>query len=969
MKKAFNAVAKTDTFICYLSPKSFMQTSTRFVLTVLLFSHVQIFAQSTEKDILNAFAQRQKAAETSLLKDYPARNIGPTVQGGRIVDIDVNSKNTKEFYVAYGSAGIFKTINNGISFEPYFDNNGALGIGDFALSQTDPAVMYVGTGEKNSSRSSYAGSGVYKTTDGGKTWAHLGLTGTQHISRVLIHPKDNNIAWVAAIGSLYTNNSERGVFKTVDGGKTWKKTLYINDSTGVIDLTIDVKNPDHLLASAWERSRKAWQFKGNGQSSGIYVSNDGGQTWKKSTSGFAEGKSVGRIGLDVSASDPNIVYAILDNQLEVEDKQKVKKVDDKLKPASFKSMTNEDVLKLDEKKLDEFLKDNGYPKKYTAEVVKKDIRSGKYGAKDIASYFGGDANANLFETKILGAQVYRSSDGGSSWKKMNSYDLDGVFYTYGYYFAEMRVAPDNPDLIYIYGVPMLKSRDGGATWHRIDTLSGINSVHVDHHALWINPNDSRHMLLGNDGGLYQTYDEGANWLHINNTSVGQFYTVNVDMETPYNVYGGLQDNGVLKGSSKSVPNQSKQWEQIFGGDGMYVAPDPRNNKIVYTGFQFGNYYKLDLDKGKTTKITPQHNIGEQPLRWNWRAPLIQSKHNNDIIYIAANKVYRSLNKGENWEAISDDLTKNVKQGNVPFSTISSLSESSLKFGLLYAGTDDGNVWVSRDAGGEWQQINKALPPNKWISSLIPSPHNEGTVFISLNGYRDDDFNTYLFRSDDYGNTWTDITGNLPESVANVVIQDPVNPDLLYCGLDQGTFVSIDKGVTWHLFNAMLNVSSYDMMVHPRENELVVGTHGRSVFVADVKPLQAMKDGGSNKAIIAFAPESIRFDEQWGEKEYPWDKVNFPEISIFYYIGKQAPSINVEVFDEKNNLVKKLTSSGTSGFHTLSWDCKVDAVRPSAKTKSKEKPAATSTDKFLSKGKYKLKFTNGSESSEVTLEIK
>jgi photosystem II stability/assembly factor-like uncharacterized protein len=550
---------------------------------------------------------------------------------------------------------------------------------------------------------------------------------------------------------------------------------------------------------------------------------------------------------------------------------------------------------------------------------------------------------------------------------MNRYDLDGVFYTYGYYFAEMEVAPNNPDLLYIFGVPLLKSRDGGATWHRLDTLKGVNDIHVDHHVVWVDPNDSKHILLGNDGGLYQSYDEGANWRHINNMPVGQFYTVNVDMETPYNVYGGLQDNGVLKGSSRAIPNETKHWEEIFGGDGMYVAPDPRNSKVVYTGFQFGNYYRLDLDKGKTHKITPQHNIGEQPLRWNWRAPLFLSKHNADIVYTAANKVYRSFNKGEAWEVISPDLTANSKQANVPFNTISVLAESPVKFGLLYAGTDDGKVWVTKDAGGDWTPINNGLPQNKWISSVSPSSHDEATVFVSLNGYRDDDFRTYLFMSTDYGATWRSVKGNLPESVANVIIQDPVSADLLYCGLDNGTFVSLDRGTSWHLVNDMLNVPAYDMVVHPRDNELVVGTHGRSIFVMDAKPLQGLKNGGVGKGVVAFTPESIRFSDKWGEKQYAWDKASAPKVSVQYFVGKPVASVKVEVLDEANAVVRKLTTGGSGGFHTLVRDAQVDPVLDLKKQKGK--PATKSTTLYVTKGKYKLRFINGSETSEVTLDVK
>jgi photosystem II stability/assembly factor-like uncharacterized protein len=948
-----------------------MRLSSLFFLTLLTLSTnspAQV-KPSSEADLAKSWEVRKQMAEASILKEYPARNIGPTVQGGRIVDIDVNLKNTKEFYIAYASGGIFKTVNNGITFEPIFDEQGALGLGDIALSQSDPNILYAGTGEKNSSRSSYAGTGVYKTTDAGKTWKHLGLAGTQHISRIIINPQDNNTVWVASIGALYTNNADRGVFKSTDGGSTWKKTLFINDSTGIIDLAINPKNPRQLWASAWERTRRASNFKGNGEASAIYVSNDGGDSWQKSTDGLPNGKTVGRIGIEVSPSNPNVVYAIIDNQAEVEDKKNAKKPDDKLKLESFKTMSKEDFLKIEDKKLDEFLKDNGFPKKYDSKLVKDEIRKDKYTPKAISEYFGADANANLFNTKILGAEVYRSEDGGASWKKRNSYDLDGVFYTYGYYFAEMKIDPANSDLIYIYGVPLLKSKDGGTNWHRIDTLSGVQSIHVDHHSFWINPNDPKHILLGNDGGLYQSYDEGANWIHINNMPVGQFYTVNYDMETPYNVYGGLQDNGVLKGSSKSVPNVSQHWDEVFGGDGMYVSPDPRNSKLVYTGFQFGNYYRIESDKGKTTKITPQHDIGEKPLRWNWRTPLILSKHNPDIVYMTSNRVHRSMNRGESWEAISDDLTKNKKYGNVPISTITSFAESPMKFGLLYVGTDDGNVFVSKNGGGDWVSISTGLPQDLWISSITPSSHEEGTVFLSLNAYREDNFTTHVFVSNDYGKTWKSVKGNLPESVANVIIQDPVNPDLLYCGLDNGTYVSLDRGDKWHLFNAMLNVAAYDMVVHPRENELIVGTHGRSVFVADVKPLQSFKNGGASKAIVAFNPEPVRHSDRWGEKQFGWSKMNLPELKIQYYVGKPGGQIQVEIMDDKNNVVRKMTAPSSVGFHYLTWDVKVEPVQSKITKGKKADPTPVTQQVFASKGKYKIKFINGTETAEVPVEIK
>jgi len=934
------------------------------LLFCLVTSFLYTNAQLTAEEVTQSFARRKEMAASSILKNYPVRNIGPTVVGGRIVDIEVNHQNPKEFYVGYASGGIFKTTNNGITFEPIFDNNDAIGIGDFALSQKSAQVIYAGTGEKNSSRSSYAGSGLYKSADGGKSWNHIGLVGTHHISKIVIHPQDDNMVWVAAIGALYTPNVDRGVFKSTDGGKTWQKKLFINDSTGIIDLVINPKNASQLFASAWERTRKAWHFQGNGAGTGIYRSDDGGETWKRVEGGLPTGADVGRIGLKISASNPEIIYAVIDNQASVPDKEEKSK--EKLTLDDVRTMSKEDFLKLEDKKIDDLLKDSGFPKKYTAAVVKADITTGKYDVKAIANYFGGDANANLFKTKIKGAEVYRSDDGGNSWTKTHTKDLDGVFYTYGYYFAEMEVTPTDPNLIYIYGVPLLKSTDGGVNWHRIDTLKGVNDIHVDHHALWVNPKDKSHILLGNDGGLYESYDEGANWRHINNMSVGQFYTINVDMETPYNVYGGLQDNGVLKGSSKSVPNETPHWQQLFGGDGMFVSVDPRNSQLLYTGYQFGNYYRIDKQAGKTTKITPQHDIGEPSLRWNWRAPMFLSTHHPDIVYIAANKIYRSMDRGDNWSLISGDLTKNQDRGNVPFSTISVLAESPLKFGLLYAGTDDGNIWITKDGGVEWELITTSLPENKWVSSIFPSPHDEGTVYLSMNGYRDDDFSTYVFFSKDYGKTWTSIVGNLPSSVANVLIQDPVNKDLLYCGLDLGTFVSTDNGKNWNFMNGMLNVPAYDLIVHPRDYELVVGTHGRSVFVADVKPLQVLNIEGKTRPLMAYNPAPVKHSEKWGETQYSWSKPVLPKIDVMYYVVMPS-KVTVQIFDEEDQLRKTTSLDAAAGFNYFSWDAKV--APSSLKGKKSKKVQVSPPDVYLAKGKYKVKFTVGENTAEAIVEIK
>ena len=913
-------------------------------------------AQKPGEVLRKGHQERNAMAPTSLLKRYPARNIGPVVQGGRVVDIDVNINNTNEYLVAFASGGIFKTTNNGVTFEPVFDEVDALGIGDIALAPSDNNIIYVGTGEKNSSRSSYAGTGVYRSNDGGGTWQHLGLTDSQHISRVIVHPDDPNIVWVASLGALYTHNDMRGVFKTTDGGKTWNKTLFVNDSTGVVDLILNPQNPNQLWAASWERTRRSWDFKGNGPGSAIYRSDNGGESWFKTMDGFPEGPQVGRIGLAVSPSSPQVIYAFVDNQ--AEKREEKEQQEEGLKASDLGSMSREAFLAIDNSELNEFLKDKGYPKKYNTERVKREVLEGKYTLEDIANYFG-DANADLFNTSVVGAELYRSDDSGVTWKKMNSYDLEGVYFTYGYYFGEVRVAPDNPDQLYVFGVPLLKSNDGGVTYARIDSLG---DVHVDHQALWINPKDPDHLRLGNDGGLYESYDGGAYWRHINNMPVGQFYTVNVDMEKPYNVYGGLQDNGSLVGSSRSVPNRTTHWQTVFGGDGMFIAPNPDNADLVYTGFQFGNYYKKHRRANKTVKITPQHDIGEPKLRFNWRTPLVLSVHNPDIVYLGAQKLYRSMDEGESWVAISPDLTRDLPQGNVPFSTITEISESPLKFGLIYVGTDDGKVHVTKGGGDSWEQINGGLPSNKWVSSVFASPHNEAHVFVSLNGYREDDFHTYAYKSEDHGKTWQSVKGNLPEMVVNDLIQDPVNPDLLYLGADNGTYASLDGGRSWELISAIPNVAAYDLIVHPRENELVVGTHGRSIFVLDAKPLQAVA-GRLEEPVVVFPVKDIRHSDRWGESRYPYLEAYTPKLDLGYYVGQEDAEIAIEIYDAEDQLVRKISVTPEGrGFHKTTWDLRVTSY-------SRKKRKAEPEWSYASEGDYMIKVVSGEHSDVVTLKIK
>ena len=912
---------------------------------------------SSSEEIASAIDSRKSLAEESFLKNYPIRNVGPVVQGGRIADMAVHPSNNKIFYVAYASGGVFKTVNNGVTFLSIFDNVGHLTAGAIALAPSSPDVLYVGTGENNSSRSSYAGSGVYKSNDGGESWAFSGLGGVQHTGRIVVHPSNPDIVWVASIGNLYSHDSERGVFKSNDGGKSWSKTLFINDSTGVIDLIINPTNPDQLFATAWERTRKAWNFKGNGPGSGIYRSNDGGENWEKTTNGLPGEDVEGRWGVAISDSSPNILYAVLDNQGTTEKEEKDD--DESLTFKKIGGMSQQEFLAYDEEKLNKFFENNGFPQKYNAELVKTDIRSGKYTISDIANYQG-DANQALFNTQVIGAEVYKSNDGGSNWNKVSEI-LDGVYFTYGYYFGQIRISPQDPNRVFIMGVPFLRSDDGGKTFSRADS---VTRVHADHHSLWIDPEDHDHMMLGNDGGLYITYDGGAYWDHINNTSVAQFYTVNVDMQKPYHIYGGLQDNGTLEGSSKSVPNKTPFWERVFGGDGMFVAPDPRNSDIVLTGFQFGNYFKVNRANGSRKRITPSHDIGEPKLRYNWRTPMIRSIHNADIIYTGAQKVYRSLDHAETWAAISPDLTKDKPQGNVPYSTIATIAESPLQFGMLYVGSDDGLIHLSKDGGGSWQDITGGLPQDLWVSSIAPSPHDVATVFVTLTGYRSDDFHSYVYKSTDYGTSWARLKGNLPEECANIIIQDPVSNEILYLGTDHATYVSMDQGNQWHLLSAVPNVATYDLVVHPRDNELVIGTHGRGIYVMDVKPLQQLKTKKAD-ALVAWGPESIRWNENWGEKRFSFSKPSDPKATLAYWANTNG-NTSIEILNAEGDVIRSLEGSSSQGYHTIVWDLKVN--KKSSKKKRK-KADDQEESAYVVKGKYKIKFNKGSFSQTIDFEVK
>lgn len=936
---------------------------------VFLFTTICLSAQqpATNSELVKkALQEKQKLTEASIIKNIPFTNIGPTIMSGRMADIDVNPNDPTEFYVGYASGGLWYTNNNGTTFTPLLDSSPTQNVGDIAIDWKN-GTIWVGTGEKNSSRSSYAGIGMLKSTDQGKTWEHIGLADSHHISRVVINPNNSNEVVVGVIGHLYSSNEERGIFKTVDGGKSWTKTLFINNDTGIIDVVAAPENPNVLYAASWERDRKAWNFRGNGKNSAIFKSTDGGDSWTNISkkNGFRNGDGVGRIGLTVY--DENTVYALHDSQFRRTSDVNKKETSKTLSKEDFKKMSVDEFLKLTDQKINSYLKTNGFQEKYRAENVKQMVRVGSVKPIDLAKYLE-DANSLLFDTPVEGAEVFMTTNGGKSWKKTHKGQIDDLYFSYGYYFGEIRVDPQDKNGIYVMGVPILKSKDGGKTFESISR----ENVHADHQSLWINPNRKGHLIDGNDGGLNLSYDDGESWTKLNVPSVGQFYTIYADNQTPYNVYGGMQDNGVW--TAKHTAKIDKSWhqsgqnpyEEIMGGDGMQVQVDERNPNIVYTGYQFGNYSRINRETGRRKRIQPKHTLGENPYRFNWQTPIHLSKHNQDILYIGGNKLHRSLNQGDTWETISEDLTGGGRKGNVAYGTLTTIAESAFKFGLLYVGSDDGHVHISKNSGGSWERISDSFPKELWVSRVIASQHKKERVYVTLNGYRWDDFTAYVYISDDYGITWKNISTNIPTSPVNVIKEDPVNPDLLYLGTDNGSYASLSRGAKWFPFsNGLPNVAVHDLVIQPEAKHLLLGTHGRSLYKANIAPLQLATNDFDTKQTHVFPISNIRKRTGWGSTWSKWLKPNTPEITISYFSdGAKKSTIDVYLADIKVNSFKVASENG---FNEATFDVSFsEKGRKEYLSNNKEASSVAGQNGvyYLPKGKYTVKIGDATETFEV-----
>lgn len=918
---------------------------------------------TTANQVENALQQKAKLTKSSIVKNIQFTNIGPTIMSGRVVDIDVNPDNTTEFYVGYASGGLWYTNNNGTSFTPVMDNSPTQNIGDIAVDWKN-GTIWVGTGESNSSRSSYAGIGILKSSNRGKTWQHVGLSDSHHIGRIHINKNNPNEVIIGVIGHLYSKNKQRGIYKTTDGGKSWKQALYIDDMTGVIDISVSPTNPNIMYAASWERMRKAWDFDGDGNGSAIYKSTDGGDSWKKVTGkgkGFPVGTGVGRIGL--AAFNDNVVYAFLDNQFRRPAKPARKSKG--LQKDDFKTMSVADFLKLDNKQLNSYLRNNRFDKKETATTVKAAVRNGSLKPNHLATYLE-DANSRLFNSPVIGAELYKSTNGGKTWKKTHKGYLDGVYSSYGYYFGIMGVSHLDQNKVYIGGVPLLKSDDGGKTFTNI----GASNMHSDHQAIWVNPKKLGHVIDGNDGGINITFDDGKNWSKNNPHAVGQFYAINVDNKKPYNVYGGLQDNGVWYGSSSY--RFSRGWEgngdypykSIGGGDGMQVQIDSRDNETVYSGSQFGYYFRINLKTGKRISIHPKHQLGDSPYRYNWQTPILLSPHNQDILYMGANKLLRSMDQGVTFDVISDDLTTGGKKGNVPYGTLTTISESAFQFGLIYTGSDDGLIHVTKDGGTTWKNITGNLPKGLWISRVIASKFKKERVYATLNGYRNDDFSVYVFMSDDYGQTWKNISSNIPTSAVNVIKEDTKNKHILYVGTDNGLYVTFNNGSSWHPFyKGLPNVAVHDLVIQERENDLVVGTHGRSIYKTNIAQLQHF-DKYSTKATHLFKLAPIRYSSRWGSSWNQWSQAYTPNINITLF-SNTTKKVAVTVYKEET-LVNTFYVSVDRGFNTIPFDLSFSKKGKKAFEKATKTTlrAAQNGMYYLPKGTYTVKV--GKEQQQLVI---
>ncbi|XLS27973.1 WD40/YVTN/BNR-like repeat-containing protein [Flavobacteriaceae bacterium M23B6Z8] len=873
------------------------------------------------------------------VKGMKPRNIGPGGMSGRVTAIDVVTSNPDVMYVGTASGGLWKSESGGITWKPVFDKENTASIGAVAIQQSNPSVIWVGTGEGNPRNSLNGGYGVYRSLDGGKNWELMGLEKTRHIHRVIIDPTDPNTVYVGAIGSPWGEHPERGVFKTTDGGITWRKVLFANNRTGVADLVIDPQNPNKLIAALWEHKRDPWFFKSGGEGSGLYVSHDKGETWVKRTDedGLPKGE-LGRIGIAIAANKPNIVYALI------------------------------------------------------------------------------EAKKNA---------LYKSTDGGFKWKKINDKNDIG---NRPFYYSDIFVDPQNENRVYSVFTYVNVSEDGGKNFKQLMPAYGVdNGVHPDHHAWWIHPNDGSFMIDGNDGGMNITYDGGESWRFIGNLPVAQFYHISTDNEFPYNVYGGMQDNGSWRGPAyvwRAQGIRNDYWQEIAFGDGFDVVPDLDDSRYGYAMSQQGFVSRYDWKTGNNYIVRPTHPDADVKLRFNWNSGIGQDPFDNSTVYFGSQFVHKSTNKGLTWEVISPDLTTNDPEkqkqsesggltmdatGAENHCTILVIEPSVLEKDVLWIGTDDGNIQITKDGGKSWTNVVskiKGFPKGSWIAQIKASNKNKGEALVVVNDYRRFNYTPYVYRTTDYGNRWERIVDeNDVKSYALSIVEDPENKNLLFLGTDDGLYISLDAGNQWTKWTeGFPTVSTKDLVIHPREHDLVIGTFGRAAWVLDdIRPLRAIAENRSvlNKEIALFeTPTAYQaaYQQPTGSRfgaDAIFNGENRKEgAKITYYLNKkEAPekaskskedeeedendekevkkdSISLMIYDG-DRLIRtlKIKTPKKNGMHHMYWGMdEKGADRPSRKLSKNKNPKETG-GVLVKPGTYKVKIEYGENTDETTVTVK
>ena len=892
-------------------------------------------------------AAAEPLLNAELLSGLALREIGPALASGRVSDLAVHPVTSSTWYVTIASGGVWKTVNAGTTWTPIFDDEGSYSIGCITLDPNDPKVVWIGTGENNSQRSVSYGDGVYKSIDGGKSWTNMGLEESEHIGRIVVDPRDSNIVFVAAQGPLWRSGGDRGLYKTVNGGKTWTRSLDISEHTGVNEVWMDPRDPDVLYASSYQRRRRTWTLIDGGPESAIYKTTDGGANWKKLEKGLPK-VDMGKIGLAVSPVDPDVVYAIIESIGE----------------------------------------EGGF---------------------------------------------FRSTDGGENWKKQNDYVSGSP-----QYYNELIPDPVNVERVYSNDTFLHVTEDGGKTWSKVPETA----KHVDNHALWINPANTDHLIAGCDGGVYETWDRGETWDFKANLPITQFYKIGIDNDLPfYNIYGGTQDNFTLGGPSRTTSEHgitNREWISTRSGDGFDPVVDPENPDIVYSQAQYGELMRFDRRSGERVDIKPQPEPGDAPPRWNWDSALMISPHSPTRLYFASQRVYRSDDRGDTWRPVSGDLTRDLDRNKLEvmgkvwgidtvaknrstsfFGTIVSLSESPLVEGLLYAGTDDGLVQVSEDGGETWRKIDKfpGVPDMAYIHDLEASRHDADAVYVAIDNHKSGDLRPYVLKSTDRGATWVSIAGDLPDrGSVYTIAEDHENPQLLFVGTEFGVFASVSAGGSWlQLEGGIPVIAVRDLEIQRREDDLVVGTFGRGIFVLDdYAPLRTMSEEALEAEALLFGLRDAwmfhkSYELGYRGKGYQGDAfysaANPPDGAVITYYLKdgletleerrqeaekekaenkepigyptweelraedreQEPAIVLTVHDADGQVVRRITGPRKKGLHRVAWDLRYPAANPTRLKAPEDNPYATpARGPMVAPGTYSVSLAkwDGNELAEL-----